>query len=47
LLKTALTATISKAAMDFAKNKASELMASNRPQSAGNGRTPTQATNNF
>jgi ElaB/YqjD/DUF883 family membrane-anchored ribosome-binding protein len=35
MLKTALTATISKAALDFAKGKASEMLAGNNRQSAG------------
>jgi ElaB/YqjD/DUF883 family membrane-anchored ribosome-binding protein len=51
MLKTALTATISKAALDFAKGKASELLAGNNRQSPGAydaGRRASQrATSNF
>src|ERR1051325_1621596 len=44
--KTALTATISKAAMDFAKAKASELMPGiNRPSAAGRQAPPRTAGN--
>lgn len=47
MLKAALTATISKAAMDFAKNKASELLAGNNRQPADSRPTPPQAAGNF
>ncbi len=51
MLKTALTATVSKAALDFAKGKASELLAGNNRQSPGEydeGRRASQrATSNF
>jgi ElaB/YqjD/DUF883 family membrane-anchored ribosome-binding protein len=45
-LKAALTATVSKAAMDFAKAKASELMAGNQRQGGGR-QGPPQTTSNF
>jgi ElaB/YqjD/DUF883 family membrane-anchored ribosome-binding protein len=51
MLKTALTATISKAALDFAKGKASELLAgNNRPESGSfdeGRRASPRATGNF
>lgn len=45
-LKAALTATVSKAAMDFAKAKASELMAGNHRQ-GGVRQVPPRITDNF
>ncbi|HKP11674.1 MAG TPA: DUF3618 domain-containing protein [Blastocatellia bacterium] len=47
MLKAALTATVSKAAMDFAKSKASELMAGNNRQPAQNRPTPPHAAGNL
>ena len=46
-LKAALTATVTKAAMDFAKGKASELLTGNRAQPAGNRPLPPRAASNF
>jgi ElaB/YqjD/DUF883 family membrane-anchored ribosome-binding protein len=47
MLKAALTATISKAAMDFAKAKASELMAGQNRQSAAGRQAPPRTAGNF
>jgi ElaB/YqjD/DUF883 family membrane-anchored ribosome-binding protein len=46
-LKAALTATVTKAAMDFAKGKASELLSGNRPSPVGNRTVAPRAAGNF